>query len=381
MKIGIIGDIFMGYYNSDVVNYNKIVDDYSKSSILNILNNNDYNIGNLEAPITSSDRMISKTGPALKNPEQVIDILNKSKIGYLALANNHIYDYGEKGLKDTLEKCRSNKIKTFGAGLTLQEIREPLFIEDADVKVAFISFAENEFNTIDLINKGFGSNSLDIIDLCDQIKVANSNSDFVILISHGGHEEYPYPSPRIKKLYRFLIDMGADALIAHHPHVVQGYEEYDGKMIFYSIGNYFFPSHEKIKPNHEGIVVNLEIKRNKLTYNILPYSQCLNDYSINYMEGEEKQKFMNTLKLLSYSIENDEELEEKWKNFLNYRNESFIYSLFPINPKIAYRLVKFGFDKLFVPKKHFLKILNLIRCESHRDILRSALKEKVQQVE
>ena len=196
------------------------------------------------------------------------------------------------------------------------------------------------------------------------------------MIAHGGHEEYHYPSTRIKKLYRFLIDMGADVLIGHHPHVIQGFEEYREKPIFYSIGNYFFPSTENIKANQEGFVVVLEFSKDKLTHSILPYTQCSNNFQINLMEGEYKIEFMNKLSSFSKTISDDNELEKKWQEFIQTRTDSFISSLFPLNPKIVSRLVKLGLDKFFVPRKHFLKILNLIRCESHRDILINSLIKK-----
>ena len=310
MKVGILGDFCLSYSNT--LHVNQIIDDYSKSSVLKELNKNDLNIANLEAPITDSSNQIKKTGPNLKNPKEMVDIFRLSKVQVCTLANNHIYDFGAEGLKDSIDICERNNIKTLGAELDYQKIHEPLFIGNGKIKAAIINFAENEFNTIDIDDKGIGSNSLDIIEIYNQINYAKTNSDFIIVIAHGGHEEYHYPSPRIKKLYRFFIDIGTDAVIGHHPHVVQGYEEYKSKPIFYSIGNYLFPLDEKVASNYEGYVVILELLKDRLSYSILPYTQSLDNYSVNLMEEDQKLEFLNKLKSLSAKILNDNELNKEW---------------------------------------------------------------------
>ena len=375
MRIGILGDFCLSFADT-AVNPSQIIKDFSKSSILLSLNNNKYNIVNLEAPITNSESPIIKTGPSLKNPKEAIDILKLMNVQICTLANNHIYDFASDGLKDTLNICEKHNIKTTGAGLNPQKIYEPLIIEDDEITLAIISFAENEFNSIDMLENGVGSNNLDIIELSNQINIAKFKSDYIIIIAHGGHEEYHYPSPRIKKLYHFLIDIGADAIIAHHPHVVQGYEEYKSKPIFYSIGNYFFPSSENSKANHEGFVVILDISKNMISHSIVPYTQCVNNFQVELMTGEQKIEFIKDVKSLSLVIKDDHELEKKWADFIQSRKETFLISLFPFSLKVVRRLVKYGLDRFFVPQKHFLKLLNLIRCESHRDILISSLKEK-----
>lgn len=376
MRIGILGDFCLSYTGS-MINIQELLEDYKKSTILSEFQKNEFNIINLEAPITNSTIPISKTGPNLKNPTEVLDMFRLMNVQICTLANNHIFDFGADGLSETLETCKKHNIRTVGAGLNIRDVTMPLIIENKEINVAIISFAENEFNTIDLYGKGVGSNNLDIVDIFHQISDVKSKSDYIILIAHGGHEQYHFPSPRIKKLYHFLIDIGADAVIGHHPHVVQGFEEYKGKPIFYSIGNYFFPSIEKVKANHEGFVVVLDFLKDKLTHTILPYTQCMDNFRVDLMEGEQKKEFMNTLKSLSSTLLDDNELGKKWQNFLQTRKDLFINSLFPLNQKIVRRVVKYGLDRLFVPRKHFLKLLNLIRCESHRDILINSLKKKV----
>ena len=96
MEIGFIGDLCLSHANTSA-NISQILEDFSKSNILQKLQNNDFNIVNLEAPITNSKSPIIKTGPNLKNPKEVIDILKLMNAQICSLANNHIYDYGLDG--------------------------------------------------------------------------------------------------------------------------------------------------------------------------------------------------------------------------------------------------------------------------------------------
>ena len=89
------------------------------------------------------------------------------------LANNHIYDFGVDGLKETLEMCQKHNIRTVGAGLNIQDVTMPLLIEDNEIRVAVITFAENEFNTIDLYEKGVGSNNLDLLIYVIKLRMLN----------------------------------------------------------------------------------------------------------------------------------------------------------------------------------------------------------------
>jgi len=113
------------------------------------------------------------------------------------LANNHINDYGLKGIDDTIKICKQNNLLTVGAGLNYNEENNLLYYQHNGIKIAIISFAENEFNTIDL-EKG-GSSYLDIIDIVGKIIEAKKQADHVIIFSHSGNEHYVYPSPNAQK--------------------------------------------------------------------------------------------------------------------------------------------------------------------------------------
>jgi len=114
----------------------------------------------------------------------------------------------------------------------------PLILEHCGKKIGVINACEHEFSIAD--NEHGGSNALDLINMQEDITEVRKEADFVVLILHGGIEQYHYPTPRMKRWYRHFVDLGADAVVNHHQHCINGYEVYKGKPIFYGLGNFYF---------------------------------------------------------------------------------------------------------------------------------------------
>jgi poly-gamma-glutamate capsule biosynthesis protein CapA/YwtB (metallophosphatase superfamily) len=187
MNILIAGDFFISdeYRNKDLID----------QSVLDIFQNADYRIINLEVPITADNpkNKILKTGPHLRTSEEtVIPYLKQLKVDALTLANNHILDYGTKGLTDTFGTLKNNQIDFVGAGNNLEEATKPLSLERDGMSIAILNFAENEWSIAE--DDKPGANPLDIIDNVNQIKAAKVTHDKVICIIHGAHEYYHLPS-------------------------------------------------------------------------------------------------------------------------------------------------------------------------------------------
>jgi len=154
-------------------------------SVVELFNQSDYNIVNLECPITqdNANNKILKTGPHLCTDERICCHLKKININAVTLANNHLLDYGEKGLCDTLNTLQSQNISFVGGGKNIAEASKPLFIENNNLRIAVINFCENEWSIA--TNDCGGANPLDIVDNTNQIKEAKQKADFVIVIAHG----------------------------------------------------------------------------------------------------------------------------------------------------------------------------------------------------
>ena len=192
--------------------------------IVSIFEEGDLNILNLECPVIDYDASlkIEKTGPHLRTNEGIFTLLKKINTHAVALANNHIMDYGTSGLNSTLSLCKDNNILTTGAGINLEEASQPAIFEKNGIKIGIINFCENEWSIA--TNDIPGANPLDLIAVYSKIKEIRPQVDFVIVIVHGGHEYYNYPSPRMVKQYRFFAENGADVVIGHHTHCISGYE-------------------------------------------------------------------------------------------------------------------------------------------------------------
>ncbi len=220
--------------------YNSGKRNFYDSHILELLHNKDLSLVNLELPLTRVDTPIPKVGPNIKARHELIELVTEARFDIACLANNHIYDHGEQGLQDTLDVCEKNGIITVGAGSTLAEAQRILYRTVKSRTVAVVNFAENEFCNASL--KQGGANPMDLIDNVHQIQDARRNAEIVLVIVHGGHEHYHYPSPRMVKQYRYYVENGADAVVSHHTHCIGPYEIYEGKPIIYSF--YFFPGRD-----------------------------------------------------------------------------------------------------------------------------------------
>lgn len=342
---------------------------------LAVFEQSDYNITNLECPIYEDESPIDKVGPNLKAKEKSLEAVKFSGINIVTLANNHIMDHGEAGLKSTMKACEKYGIHYLGVGETLKDALKPLFVEKHGLKIAILNICENEFGIATETSPG--ANGFDMVRGYYQIKEAKQNSDFLLLIVHGGHEYYRYPSLRMVDTYRCFIDQGVDCVISHHTHCASGYEAYNGGHIFYGLGNFVFDWKKKKSPSwYLGYAVQLCFSENGvMTFELLPYLQNEREVGVSLLGKEDKEKFLSELHEINSVISNRHLLEEKWNQFVEKNVNNYVNSFIPINNKYFNALLSKVNFTLPLSKKSRLKILNLIRCESHKDLLIGALKK------
>ncbi|UBM62462.1 CapA family protein [Candidatus Sulfidibacterium hydrothermale] len=370
MRLGFVGDICPASIEGDFVFSNDVLSDFLKSDILEQLRSSDYNIGNLECPFTNSNKKIKKIGPSIKANFESIGLLNKAKINIVSLANNHIKDFDGQGIDDTINICSKNNILTFGAGTSRNKIRNNITIESGNKKIGIISYAENEFN--ENINEVGTSNTYHVLRQILSLK--EENVDYIIIFAHGGNEHFHYPSPEKQQLYRFFIDIGANLVVGHHPHCIQGMEIYKESPIFYSLGNFFFPSTRGFEQAHIGFYLLLEINERGLNYKTIPYKQNKNNYRINILSNKEKKQFLDFFDYISKIILDKDQYEKKWKEFIRKKQNSYLKSLLPVNKYVFALLKRTGFINYIFNESFLMSLLNNIRCESHRENLIEIIK-------
>ncbi|WP_051190482.1 CapA family protein [Kaistella palustris] len=360
MKILIAGDFVITHsYSASKINKN----------VISLFADSDINIINLEAPITESNSKILKTGPNLKVDKQsTLEALKALKVNVVTLANNHILDYGEQGVKDTLDLCEKNNIRTVGAGLNLEQASTTLHFEGKDIKIAVVNFAENEWSAAEESSAGF--NPMDIIDNAEQIKAAKDIADHVIVIVHGGHEYYNLPSPRIRKQYRFYAEQGADIVVGHHSHCVSGNEIHNGIPIYYSLGNFIFTSPSNYEDWYEGLILEINICDGKINCNLHPIEQKKNSYELSLLSGKEKETVFRKISYYSSTITNDFKIMANWDDYVAMQSKEYLNYLSPLS-FIKNRYVSGFLRKLninFSGIKGSALLLNMLRCEAHRNL-------------
>ena len=351
--------------------YKAIFNDFQKE-----FEGNDLNVIDLECPLTEEITAIEKTGPHQKAHPKTIHLLKEIKVGMVAMANNHILDYGAKALSETIDLCTNNGITTIGVGKDLDAARLPVIKVIKGKKIGFLNFCESEWTIAKKDSPG--ANPIDLIDNFYAIQSLKQKVDKIIIIAHGGNEFYHLPSPRIKKNYRYFIDAGADAVISHHTHCFSGYEVYKDAPIFYGLGNFVYDWPDKENDNwNYGIMVRLLIS-DQIDFKIIPFKQNNgSEIGVNYLTKEEDQLFSDRIKKLTTIIADDDLLEIEFKKLCDQQGDFYRLYFEPYRGKIlsALRIRKLLPD-LFSKQKKMLQF-NVTRCESHRDILLYSMENKL----
>jgi hypothetical protein len=199
---------------------------------------------NLEGPIFNGPKIRPNVSSILSNHPVILKFFNE-KLRIFNLSNNHIMDYCEEGLEQTVKLLRETGIYLVGAGRNLDEANKELIIDHDGRKIAFLAYCSNEpfVGGVLATRETSGCASyLELETVTESIKRLKSDVDVICVSLHWGHEYYFYPSHDQVKIAHYLAEAGAHLIIGHHPHVVQGTESYRGSLIAYSLGNFFLPS-------------------------------------------------------------------------------------------------------------------------------------------
>lgn len=337
------------------------------NNFISVLRDNDLNISDLECPLTTSESARKKIGPHQKAHPDCIKVLKYAGINVAALANNHIMDYGTVGLTDTLEVCESNSIAVVGVGKTRREASEPFITTIDGRRLAVFNCADDEFVTTP--DNSYRCNIIDPIALYYDIKQIKDKVDYLIVIIHAGNEYYSLPSPRKKALYRFLIDCGADAILANHAHAFSGYEVYNSKPVFYGLGNFLYDYPGKPEASwYTGYVVRLRLSE-VIDFELIPLKQGGDIPGIFQLTEEETQAFFMKLERLNSIIADDSLLEKEFQGYCNTVTPMYDSYIEPYFGKYITAFRGRGIFPKLMSKRKRLLLLNIIRCESHREVL------------
>jgi poly-gamma-glutamate synthesis protein (capsule biosynthesis protein) len=343
-------------YEKKIINGKPIFDEI----LLEVFNNCDFCMVNQEAPLCEpSLKTADPSGYGLRATPNVATMLKKNGIDAVGLANNHLRDFWDEGVVQTIKNLKQANIIHTGAGKNLEEAQQALNIEINGLKIKIWALAEKEHNVATEQSPGTSLFQPELNVL--QIPKYKKDVDLLIIYVHAGHEFTDTPSPRIRDAYRSFIDAGADAVIGHHPHVPQGLEKYQDGVICYSLGNLVFDSDYVSKFDNTDIGFLLKLKVNKkgiADFSTIPYSlDC--DYCVRVKTGKDKIIFDEYLKQISRPLNDDDAFRKGWERNVKKRwNEHLKYSIENLsnNLKDTSNLTFFRFAK------------NLFNCPTHQEM-------------
>lgn len=340
----------------------------------------DLSITNLEAPITNAGAPIIKSGPNIKAGLDSLQPLVDCGFDLVTLANNHILDYGEQGIKDTLENCALHELSTVGAASNIFNARLPFIKTIKNKKIGILNFAEQEYCAA--TKHSYGANPVDLITNHRDIKKLKESVDFVLVIAHGGREHYQLPTPQLRERYRFYAESGADAVIGHHPHCFSGYEVFNGSPIFYSLGNFIFDYKKKYQKGTwtRGYGVELIFNEIKIDFNLVPFHQGREENPTLTLFNEiEKEEFHRDIDRLNSIIIDDSLFDKAWEEYLETQEIGYKGLLWLQNDYIRAAVVKGLLPRLFFHSNHHKAImLNLLRCQTHHEISKAILERDLE---
>lgn len=332
----------------------------------------DLSMTNLECPLTLSVDSVRKVGLNLRAKPEVASFLQSAGFDVANLANNHIYDYGQSGLHDTLQTLRRHGLQHVGAGLTIQDAQATLALRVKDIRIAVVNFADAEFGGADPTHGG--AHPLDLIDNAQCIQSAREQNDHVLVIVHAGHEHSHYPSPATQKRYRFYAELGASAVIAHHTHCIGGYETHRAVPIFYSLGNFIFPTRYKVADSwYEGYALSFRLTKDSLAFEILPYEQCKR--GTVGISTSRKTEILNTIERLSLALSNHEEIQERWLQFCADSRAHYLEKISGFGRYKNATLKRLGLlDRAYRrSQQHLLRVWQVVQTETHREVVSTVL--------
>ncbi len=294
VSVIVLGDIMLSRGVAQKIKTKDI--DYPFLKMKDFLKQGDIVFGNLEAPITpgreiKTYEMVFRANPGIEQA------LKDAGITTLGLANNHIMNFGAKGLTDTLKYLSGAGLGFVGAGNNTSEAQKPVIILSHGLTFAFLAFNEATFTPLnyEAQAKRPGVAFMKIPAMVKAVKEAKQKANFVIVSMHAGKEYTALATQFQKTFAHAAIDAGAEVVVGTHPHVVQNMEQYKGKYIFYSLGNFIFEQMWS-KATRQGLVVKLMFSQEGVKdVEFLPVV-IENFAQPRPLEGKEREKVLARLK-------------------------------------------------------------------------------------
>gem|GEM_PF-424972 len=320
VSIAAVGDLMLGSHVIPIVESEGVTYPFQRTG--HYLKSADIAIANLEAPFTTRGEPFEKKF-TFKVPPEFSTGLKLGGIDVVNIANNHIMDFGEDGLISTMITLDTVGVKYSGAGMNLDYAEKPAIINVADKTVAFLGYSMTFPTEFYAKKDSSGTAYPDPERLRSVLNYWRDKVDFIVTSFHWSAEKLETPKQYQIDFAHLAIDSGADLVLGHHPHLLQGLEIYKNRLIAYSLGNFSFGS-------YSGSAVDSIILKVYLCESGLYSAHCIPinvdnrkvEFQPRIMNGERRDKVIAKLKRLSRPLNGGKDILSdsglilgEWSNF------------------------------------------------------------------
>ena len=237
-------------------------------AVLEFFHSADHVCANVEGALIEVDESVPRDVCFHAMNPKATNVLQKMQADIWSIGNNHIMDAGRDGMISTKKLANQLGCRTFGAGLTLDEASRPLYLEEAGgIGMIGVTYMNDCIPATETEPGIFRWDDMDTI--AKRITEIKSKCRWCIVVTHGGEEFAAMPLPYTRDRYLKYLEMGADVVVGHHPHVPENYELFDnGKAIFYSLGNFIFDTdYQRVHRYTDiGVLLKLSFTEEKMEF-------------------------------------------------------------------------------------------------------------------
>lgn len=309
VTIGFVGDILLDdeyAIMANLLNRGVSIDNGISEALLSMMQGVDILVANNEFPFTDRGTPTEGKTFTFRADTAAVSYLHDMGVDAAVLANNHIYDFGETGLLDTLDTLAASGIPYVGAGRNLEEASAPIYYIVNDIKISLVAATQIE-RLENPDTKGATEESAGVFrclnpeKLCEVVRTAKENSDFVIVYIHWGTENVTEPDWAQLDQAPKIAEAGADLIVGDHPHCLQGITYCGNTPVIYSLGNFWFNS----KTLDTGMVRVTIGQEGLRSFQFVPALQS--DCRVDLVYGTEKERVLAAMRELSPEVAIDQE--------------------------------------------------------------------------
>ncbi len=270
----VAGDIMLGGRARKAVT--EFGPDYPFDGVLPLLRRAPIVLGNLEGPLAEKARKQQRNF-SYRVDASLAGSLSRAGINVVTLANNHLQDCGPSGVLETLDALSNANVFALGAGTNERTAHEPVILQAGAMRIGLLGYYWNRRTAATADRPGSAMDPPEFLEA--NIRGLRKYTDRIVVTFHWGVPYEREPSPEDRAKAYFAVRCGADAVVGHHPHIVQPFEIYRGCPIFYSVGNFAFGSGNS---RAEGLLIGLRFEDHKTVVNVYPLYVKNRDPRVNY---------------------------------------------------------------------------------------------------